>query len=237
MVKTQKALAKAKTTIGILLCKSLLSSMEYRWKEKIARRCWYLCSALDPRFKKMKFLPVSERGGVKRMVIEEVAELIATQRQDQRDAEAGFSVPRPTPTAVKPSFLDYGDDVEVEVDEEACVGPSPEEEASILVSRYFEEPASASAKDPMKYWSMSRARHSALATLALRMLPIQASSGSSERLFSSSGTFLTKRTASMADNTVEAVVFLRSLFQNHPKLWKALKSEAFATGVIKHTTR
>ncbi|KAL0209995.1 hypothetical protein P9112_010079 [Eukaryota sp. TZLM1-RC] len=78
------------------------------------------------------------------------------------------------------------------------------------LSSYPAENVKSQSSDPLIYWKLNEARFIHLASLARDVLSIQASSVPCEQVFSSAGRTVSEHRASLNDESVEAIVGLKT---------------------------
>lgn len=225
--KTKKAAEVMQTDIAKNMARDLYASLTYRWKHNVTRDAWYLAAALDPRFKSLRFLSRASRDDLKEALKQKVKEALLIERQKTQPQK------KTTAKGNNNSIFDFGssdseeaksgEEGNMEEDEKDSITVEmAEREANAIVSAYMNEPDLAQDMNPLEFWTSKGLKYGVLADIACKYLTLQASSVASERLFSSTGVFVTKRTASMKDSTLSALVFLRELMRNE-KLWAAVK--------------
>ena len=175
---------------------TVISALKRRWSlEQInVQQLSILSTALDPRFKNMKFLDVKQRADVEDRVIS----MATTVR-------SGVVSSPPSPKRTK-SALDQllGDADDDETVEESGI----EDECK----RYFSERLLPRNSDPIEWWKVNKFKFPHVAAVAKSVLAVPATSTSSERLFSTAGLTVTKLRNCLKPDNVNALVFLNKNF-------------------------
>ncbi|KAM8766859.1 E3 SUMO-protein ligase ZBED1-like [Acanthopagrus schlegelii] len=169
-----------------------------------------LAAALDPRFRKLRFLAAGEVLKVQSAV--QAMALAAKQQVGQPTASkhgANNSTAQDTPTAGHAknmtSFLDSDSTTsDEEQDEEQQLLQTVHQE----VLMYFGEHPLSKKENPLTWWEKNAARYPTLAELARSLLCIPATSTPSERLFSAAGNIVSKKRASLSPEHVDMLTFL-----------------------------
>uniref|UniRef100_A0A3B5A3U7 BED-type domain-containing protein n=1 Tax=Stegastes partitus TaxID=144197 RepID=A0A3B5A3U7_9TELE len=171
-----------------------------------------LAAALDPRFRKLKFLPPQEVFKVQ-ITVQTMA-LAAKKEARQNNAS---DIASPNTAQNKPvthqkeakSLLEkilgpsYSRTSEEE-DEEQQLSQTVQTE----VLMYFGERPLATMQNPLSWWKANAARYPTLSKLAKSFLCIPATSTPSERLFSAAGNDASMRRASLSSEHVDMLTFL-----------------------------
>ncbi|XP_040261635.1 E3 SUMO-protein ligase ZBED1-like [Bufo bufo] len=177
-----------------------------------------IAAALDPRFKKLKFLSADEsfkvQSTVQTMAIVAKNEMTRSSEHDEASSRRGQE---DNPAAAKPkdhaaiSFLQniLGSSESSSSDEE-----DKEQQLSQSVQKevlmYFGEHPISKKENPLSWWKTDETRYPVLAKLAKSFLCIPATSTPSERLFSAAGNIVSKRRASLSSEHVDMLTFLHS---------------------------
>lgn len=171
-----------------------------------------LAAALDPRFRKLKFLSSEESFKVQ-STIQTIALTVKKQEERLVRAQGNESTAKDDhhpATQVKGSSLNVfgssssdssGSDQEEDDEKE-------NQEVQKEVLQYFGEQPLSKKEDPLLWWRANAARYPTLAKLAKSFLCIPATSTPSERLFSAAGNIASKRRASLSSAHVNMLTFL-----------------------------
>lgn len=182
-----------------------------------------LCAtALDPRFKRLKFLSQPDHDMVYVKIREEVSSITRTVTRNVS--------PAPNPSRLEPSRThtlesENEDDLE-ENAREIEVAEPPTKKASILqdidsddsaddeekdeVAEYMAAKKLSSTEDPLVWWKINQNNFPKLVQLALKYLVLPATSVPSERLFSNAGNLVTKNRSRLSGRNVDNLLFLHS---------------------------
>ena len=165
-----------------------------------------IAAALDPRFRKLKFLTPEERFSVQNKV-----QALALQHMDRStgNQDATPSAEKGSPNRRTVSVLDslLGSD-STDGDNDINEEDAHKQMISNEVLMYFGEQPLSKTESPLSWWKLNEARLSALASLAKSFLCIPATSTPSERLFPASGDIASKRRASLTPEHVNMLTFL-----------------------------
>ncbi|XP_049447563.1 E3 SUMO-protein ligase ZBED1-like [Epinephelus fuscoguttatus] len=168
-----------------------------------------LAAALDPRFRKLRFLAAEEVVKVQSAV--RAMALAAKQqvRQPTASKHGADSTAQDSPPAAHAktttSFLDSDSTTsDEEQDEEQQLLQAVHQE----VYMYFGEHPLSKKENPLTWWEKNAARYPTLAELARSLLCIPATSTPSERLFSAAGNIVSKKRASLSPEHVDMLTFL-----------------------------
>ncbi|XP_061578913.1 E3 SUMO-protein ligase ZBED1-like [Cololabis saira] len=168
-----------------------------------------LTAALDPRFRKLRFLVAEEVVKVQSAV--QAMALAAKQqvRQPTASIHGADSTAQDSPPAAHAkkttSFLDSDSTTsDEEQDEEQEFLQAVHQE----VFAYFGEHPLSKKENPLTWWEKNAARYPTLAELARSLLCIPATSTPSERLFSAAGNIVSKKRASLTPEHVDMLTFL-----------------------------
>ncbi|CAI5661729.1 unnamed protein product [Oreochromis niloticus] len=191
----------------------------YRWQPEVSafqadgKNVSLIAAALDPCFRKLKFLSPEDALKLQVTVQREALDLKREQRSQLQQEDVGQEASASPPTK-KRSVLDtlLGTDSEEEdCNENTDQGGDGENEAvrkeALL---YFGEAPIPRDNDPLTWWKNNAARFPTLATLAKSYLAVPATSTPSERLFSVAGNIVTRKRASLTAEHVEMLTFLHS---------------------------
>ncbi|XP_061542548.1 E3 SUMO-protein ligase ZBED1-like [Phycodurus eques] len=172
-----------------------------------------LAAALDPRFRKLKFLPAEDVFKVQ-CTIQSMA--LAVKKKARESNESGNEVTAKSKDclgtkygSLLKSMLGSSSDSSSSSDEE---NEDENEQLRQAVQRevlqYFGEQPLSKKENPLPWWKTNAIRYPTLAKLAKSFLAIPATSTSSERLFSTAGNFAPKRRASLSSEHVDMLTFL-----------------------------
>ena len=156
-----------------------------------------MASAVDPRYKSLKFLDSSERGAVFRILVE----VIGNDSNEQ--VEDTISTAKRLKT-VEEDILDYA----------ASSGSSGSNSPNdSRLSNIIEKEVSLYCSDDeidhaLEWWRLNSHRFPNISQFARHMLCIQATSVPSERLFSAAGNLVTSKRASLHPDNVDKLLFL-----------------------------
>lgn len=165
--------------------------------------------ALDPRFKKLKFLSSDEVLHVKTkmqtMAFEERREMDVQQHGScgvtSTDTTASEST---SPATLLDSLLGSGDEEEDRAHEAEDVHTQMSNE----VLAYFGEKSLAKEENSLLWWKANNDRYPMLARLAKSDLCIRATSTPSEWLFSAAGNIASKKRANLSQEHMDMLTFL-----------------------------
>ncbi|XP_029289020.1 zinc finger BED domain-containing protein 4-like [Cottoperca gobio] len=147
-----------------------------------------MASALDPRFKDLKYLPRGERQEV-------WTSLEALLHKEPSRATPG---PSEEPAKMKRSLLLLASDS----DSDGEMGPNR------ALSLYKAEPSISMEECPLQWWSTHAGTHLQLSALARKYLATPATSVPCERLFSLAGNIVQKKSAALTSENVNKLVCL-----------------------------
>ena len=155
------------------------------------------CSALDPRFKNLKFMKNSygDREAIFNKILEEMREIKVDVKETPVDKCS-------SPKKRKLGLLYNESDDEEEGDEIEIDHLKSE------LENYRKEPKLDEDLDPIEWWRVKRFQYPTLIQLVRKYLCIPATSTQAERVFSKLGLTLTKRRLSMSSSNVDKVLFL-----------------------------
>ena len=158
-----------------------------------------LASALDPRFKSLRFLT----DDLKQSVREELSQL--------KDADCGNPNFKSVAIKEKESSTPPTKTIKTTLDILLGLGGDNDSDASesdAELEEFLLEKSVPCNSDVMAWWSMNECRFPKLAKLAKIYFGIPATSASSERLFSKAGIITAKHRNCLKAKNVEAIVFL-----------------------------
>ncbi|XP_074537188.1 E3 SUMO-protein ligase ZBED1-like [Halichoeres trimaculatus] len=166
-----------------------------------------LSAALDPRYRKLKFLAPADgirvQGTIEVLAVKEANAGTRECAQQQRVTGSG----RVEKTALD-SLLQSGTDSQSENDEETDQEDQKVQVVRSEVQLYFAEATLSKKDDPLKWWSENEGRFPTLSKLAKSFLCIPATSTPSERIFSTAGNICSQKRASLSPEHVEMLTFL-----------------------------
>ncbi|XP_049902249.1 E3 SUMO-protein ligase ZBED1-like [Epinephelus moara] len=194
--------------------------LQQRWKKETtfsdtAPNTVILSSALDPRFRKLKFLTPEQVFKVQAKVQTEAFEVRRDHQQqcdgvhEQTSVTSTTTVAAPAPTTPL-SLLDSLLDSETSSEEEhrEGEGEDPNSQVRNEVLTYFGEKPLPKEENPLHWWKANENRYPTLARLAKSYLCIPGTSTPSERLFSAAGNIASKKRASLSPEHVDMLTFL-----------------------------
>ncbi|XP_077434540.1 E3 SUMO-protein ligase ZBED1-like isoform X2 [Vanacampus margaritifer] len=171
-----------------------------------------LAAALDPRFRKLKFLPAEDVFKVQ-CTIQSMALVVrmeARQSNESGNEEAAAKTKDHLGTKygslLKSILGSSSDSSSSEDDEEEDEQLSQAVQKEVL--QYFGEQPLSKKENPLPWWRQNAARYPTLAKLAKSFLVIPATSTPSERLFSAAGNIPSKRRAGLGSEQVDMLTFL-----------------------------
>ncbi|XP_032446924.1 zinc finger BED domain-containing protein 1-like [Xiphophorus hellerii] len=178
-----------------------------------------LTAALDPRFKKLKFLPPDEAFKIQSMVQTMVLDVKKKMRQKNSGENEVSTDAQDKPVEHQQNTNTFFSNLlgssesstSDEEDEEQHLNQDVQKE----VLMYFGEHTLSKRENPLLWWKSNAARYPTLSKLAKFFLCIPATSTPSERLFSAAGNIASKRRASLSSQHVDMLTFLHS---NHSLL-------------------
>lgn len=164
-----------------------------------------LAAALDPRYRKLKFLTPEDgirlQGSVEVLAMKEAK---TTGTQDAKLQRANGSGGKSALETLLQSDTDSQSENEVGESEE-------DRKIQVVISEvrlYFGEATLSKKDDPLKWWSENEGRFPTLSKLAKSFLCIPATSTPSERIFSAAGNICSQKRASLSPRHVEMLTFL-----------------------------
>ncbi|XP_034565509.1 zinc finger BED domain-containing protein 1-like [Notolabrus celidotus] len=162
-----------------------------------------IATALDPRFRKLKFLTPEERFGVQRKVqtlaLQSMQGTVRKQHASENDQAIASAVSALDTLLGCDSSTDTDSENEQDADNQAVTNE---------VLMYFGEQPLSKTESPLSWWKSNEARYPTLASLAKSFLCIPATSTPSERLFSAAGNITSKKRASLTPEHVDMLTFL-----------------------------
>ncbi|XP_051999013.1 E3 SUMO-protein ligase ZBED1-like [Xyrauchen texanus] len=191
-----------------------------RWQEVFVfqedgKNVSLIAAALDPRFRKLKFLPADDALKLQVQIQTVALDIRRKQRLLQtavgQEASAS-SPPKKRSCSLLDTLLGTGSEgengSEENMDQED--GDGDRETVRKEVFLYFGENPIPRDNNPLTWWKDNAIRFPALSAVAKSYLSIPATSTPSERLFSVAGNIVTKKRASLTPEHVEMLTFLHS---------------------------
>ena len=185
--------------------KSVISrNMQQHFSDESLRSLMLVASALDPRFKGLKFLSSSERSSVYSDLLRHVTSKAAEQEEEEEAVRTNPPSPKRPCTG--------GDLLNFHESSSDSNGSSPAmrqtSQAEKEVTAYKAEEQIAHDSDPLEWWKVHAPRLPILASLAYKYLCVQATSVPAERLFSDAGTIVSKKRNSLKPDNIDCLLFL-----------------------------
>ncbi|KAE9523138.1 hypothetical protein AGLY_016452 [Aphis glycines] len=176
-------------------------------------------SALDPRFRELKFLSEEEKETVWKQLENELKELITDPKIENEEElisesilenEEHFETHSPPRKKLRSLMIDSDDDDE----DDYSVTQSPtmkqlEEYKNLKIKVPYDQ-------DPLNWWKENESKYSAVSLLAKKYLSIVATSVPCERLFSEAGTIISKKRNRLSPERLNQLLFLNSYFKSNP---------------------
>ncbi|CAM4651471.1 unnamed protein product [Leuciscus chuanchicus] len=190
-----------------------------RWKfettyDEDGNNVCIFAAALDPRFRKLKFLSTDDILKVKNKL--QTLALEARRVQVREEPEDDSPSGQPDHSRQKPkSVLDMllGTDVDEEEEELEDENPGQDQREDAVRNElvvYFGEKPIPKDKNPLQWWKENETKFPALAVVAKSYLAAPATSTPSERLFSAAGSIVNKKRVSLTKEHVDMLTFLHS---------------------------
>lgn len=180
-----------------------------------------LATLLDPRYKKVAFLKPELAGKAVRNLRSEMAQNMAAE---PAEPDPGPSAPKQRKKALWEKKKDnpMWDILDQEITRSQA-SESNEVSIGAEVSKYLMMPNIERKSDPLKWWRKTgHYMYPHIWTVARKYLAIPATSVPSERVFSSAGTIISKKRASLSDDVAADLIMLRG---NSSRLPKGSKEE------------
>ena len=185
------------------LKEEIFAQFEERTKENLNFPVLFLCSALDPRFKRLKFIDgknkVKEREDVFRKVLVEMRKVAVEQNEVEPT-----STSEQGPSSKKRKLGLQYDESEDEDDEVETDRDPVKEELEL----YRKEPVLEQDSCPLSWWKERKHQYPTLIKLVQKYFCIPASSTQAERVFSKLGLIMTKRRLCLSSSHVDKMLFL-----------------------------
>ncbi|XP_008189493.1 zinc finger BED domain-containing protein 1-like [Acyrthosiphon pisum] len=191
-------------------------------------------SALDPRFRELKFLSEEEKVTVWKQLENELKELITDPEIENEEElisesilenEEHFETHSPPRKKLRSLMIDSDDDDE----DDYSITQSPtmkqlEEYKNLKIKVPYDQ-------DPLNWWKENESKYSAVSLLAKKYLSIVATSVPCERLFSEAGTIISKKRNRLSPERLNQLLFLNSYFKSNSSsetlMEKLLEEEIF----------
>ncbi|XP_063324202.1 E3 SUMO-protein ligase ZBED1-like [Pelmatolapia mariae] len=196
--------------------KSFIASAEKGIKQRWGSICTFsadkenpviLAAALDPRYRKLKFLAPEDvirvQGTVEVLAVKEANAGTHEHAKVQTDNGSGG-----TEKTVLDNLLESDTDSQGDNEEAASKEDQDVQVVRSEVQLYFKEATVSKKDDPLKWWSENEGRFPTLSKLAKSFLCIPATSTPSERIFSTAGNICSQKRASLSAEHVEKLTFL-----------------------------
>ena len=151
-----------------------------------------IATALDPRYKSLKFLSVEKVCEVKTEIRHKIQSLQINTNTSNSDPQAPSMKKKPLDILFGPEENDESVSFEDEVD------------------LYFSEPCTPRNSNPLVWWKANSLRYPRLSQLVKLLFAVPATSTSSERLFSVAGLTVTRIRSSLSRDNVNALIFLHN---------------------------
>ena len=185
------------------LKKIMMEDIKERVKKNINFSMMIKASALDCRFKKLKFIPSGSRDHVFESLKTE-ADLLSVGRRVETDDKKNEEDSKGS--AAKKHKVEVNYNVSDDEDDEDI------DEVSKEIEKYKKEDVDEET-DPFAWWREREAKYPILSRLAKKYLCIPATSVEAERRFSDLGLLLTKRRLCMTGDHVDMCLFLKDKFR------------------------
>ena len=192
----------------------MMSDIKERVRKNINFSTMIKASALDPRFKKLKFIPSTNRDDVFKSLKLDANLLLTTDlmRRHQVETTVDKEETETNETNAKKRKIELN--FNVSDDEE----DSDIDEVAKEIQKYKNEEAADGDSDPLDWWRQRETKYPILSRLAKRFLCIPATSVEAERRFSDLGLLLTKRRLCMTGNHTDMCLFLKDKYRQENKL-------------------
>ena len=202
------------STLNFLkVCKS--NPIFFRWKieatyNEDGKNVCIFAAALDPRFRKLKFLSTEDilKVKIKLQTLALEARRVQVREEPDEDDSDQPDHSRQKPKTVLDMLLGTDDEEELEDEDPGQDGRDDAVRNELLA--YFREKQIPKDKNPLQWWKENETKFPALAVVAKSYLAAPATSTSSERLFSAAGSIVSKKRASLTKEHVDMLTFLHS---------------------------
>ncbi|KAK1895180.1 Zinc finger BED domain containing protein 1 [Dissostichus eleginoides] len=186
-----------------------------RWKvettyDEDRKNVCIFAAALDPRFRKLKFLSTDDILKVKIKLQTLALDARRVRVREEPDSPSGqLDHSRgQKPKSVLDTLL--GSDEEEEMEDDDPAHDQREDAVRNEVLLYFGGKAIPKQKNPLQWWNENETKFPSLAVVARSYLAAPATSTPSEHLFSAAGTIVSKKRASLTKEHVDMLTFLHS---------------------------
>ncbi|KAI4799905.1 hypothetical protein KUCAC02_016443 [Chaenocephalus aceratus] len=188
-----------------------------RWKvettyDEDGKNVCIFAAALDPRFRKLKFLSTDDILKVKNKLQTLALDARRVRVSEEPDSPSGqLDHSRgQKPKSVLDTLLGSDDDEEEEMEDDDPAHDQREDAVRNEVLLYFGGKAIPKDKNPLQWWKENETKFPSLAVVARSYLAAPATSTPSERLFSAAGNIVSKKRASLTKEHVDMLTFLHS---------------------------
>ena len=195
------------------VCKS--NPIFFRWKieatyNEDGKNVCIFAAALDPRFRKLKFLSTEDilKVKIKLQTLALQARRVQVREEPEEDDSDQPDHSRQKPKTVLDTLLGTDDDEELEDEDPGQDGRDDAVRNELLA--YFREKQIPKDKNPLQWWKENETKFPALAVVAKSYLAAPATSTPSERLFSAAGSIVSEKRASLTKEHVDMLTFLHS---------------------------
>ncbi|XP_077368113.1 E3 SUMO-protein ligase ZBED1-like [Festucalex cinctus] len=166
-----------------------------------------LATALDPRFRNLKFLPAEDVLKVQ-SAIQSMALAVEKEERQSGSEAAAESGGRLAPKDRTFANTILGSSSDSDASDEEDEGEQLSQAVRKEVLRYFGELPLSKKDNPLLWWRRNATQYPTLAKLAKCFLGIPATLAPSERLFSATGNIVSPRRASLISEHVDMLTFL-----------------------------
>ena len=190
----------------------LISQLRAYWDKLMASTTWSLASALDPNYKRLKFLPKEDRERVWDILKEEMKALEKSLEPTDLESDSKRNKTScDAPNEKEPSETLAG------LSESEDEGAGDYSELDLYKAKVVKDKV-----DPLGWWKSHKVTHPLLAKLAQTYLAVNGSSTESERIFSLTGFLTSGRRNRLSGRMLEAILFLNSCSRT-PWLWQRIQ--------------
>lgn len=199
-------------TPSVKTCQAAMASeVQSRWEDvcvfdQDSPNVALIAAALDPRFRRLKFLSAQDtfkvQSTVQTMAFEAKRATLTPQPTQGTPPESSNKAP----SLIEKVLGSSESSASEEDDSEEHINQTIQRE----VLMYFGENPLTKKEDPLAWWKANEARYPTLAKVAKSFLCIPATSTPSERLFSAAGIIVSKLRASLSSEHVDMLTFLHS---------------------------
>ena len=178
--------------------KTVRTEIKERWQfnNLESTSCMVLSSALDPRFKPLKFIKEEEMENIKLHLVSQISNLPIYQDHGYATEE------EPPPTKKSAMEIIFGGDDDSSLTSHSADSPTDE------VTQFIAEKAVSKSSSVTLWWKQNSYKYPRLARIARQYLSIPGTSATSERVFSTAGLTVTKLRNSLKPSHVNSLVFL-----------------------------